>query len=192
MGVKESFIGLFRANIHRDGAEELLQMLEESDFFTAPASTKFHGACEGGLAQHSINVHRCLAEKAASFPNGVLNGISSETLAIVSLLHDVCKIGCYKSDLKNVKNELGQWVKVPYYVHDDSNPYGHGEKSVDMIRDFMKLTEEEKYAIRWHMGPYTGEKDWQNFGKSVEKYPLVLALFEADMEATHLLETENA
>ena len=84
----------------------------------------------------------------------------------------------------------GQWVQVPFYTVDDKIPYGHGEKSVMMIEEYLKLKPVERYSIRWHMGPYSGSQDWQTYGQAIEKYPLALALFEADMEASHIMEVE--
>jgi hypothetical protein len=106
------------------------------------------------------------------------------------LLHDLCKTYYYTTDTRNVK-ENGVWVQKPYYAVDDKYPYGHGEKSVMMIEQFIKLSMVERMAIRWHMGAYSGEKDWNTLGIAYEKYPLVLALHEADMEATYLMEKKD-
>lgn len=117
-----------------------------------------------------------------------------ETLAIVALLHDLCKTNFYETEMRNQKtydsekvkaaaawqvkkDNAGQfiWESVPTYVVNDKNPYGHGEKSVMMIEEFMKLTMEERYAIRWHMG--MGDctyNEVQAFNKSCKKFPLVL------------------
>ena len=95
------FVHLFEENIKRDGADVLLDWLKKSDFFTAPASTKYHGAYEGGLLEHSLNVYDCLLGELASM--NMTDKYSKETVAIVSLLHDVCKIGLYISEPKNQK-----------------------------------------------------------------------------------------
>jgi hypothetical protein len=112
---------------------------------------------------------------------------SDETIAIVALLHDVCKINVYQQSMRNKKNENGQWVQVPYYTFDDPLPYGHGEKSVYIISGFMKLTREESFAIRYHMG-FSGDENISNVGKAFQLYPLAFALSTADMEATYFLE----
>lgn len=177
--------------IKRDGIDKLIGMLEKSDFFTAPASTRFHGSYEGGLLDHSLNVYFRLREKKHddSLWSEKLDNISDESLAIVALFHDVCKAYYYAIEMRNKKIN-GRWEQVPCYTVEDKIPYGHGEKSVMMIEEYMKLLPVERYAIRWHMGPYSGAQDWQTLGLAMDKYPLVLALFEADMEATHIMELE--
>ena len=165
------------------GIEDLISFLEKTDFFTAPASTRFHGSFEGGLVEHSLKVYEILDYKAK---NNVLKlEIPDDTIKIVSLLHDICKLNFYKVDYRNAKNALGEWEKVPYYTIDDTIPYGHGEKSVMMISEYIKLTPEEKYSIRWHMG-YTEPKELYNtIGAAYKKYPLALMMHEADLEATY-------
>ena len=178
----------------RLGIESLLEFIRKSDFYSAPASTRFHGAHEGGLLEHSLNVFDCLAEKKAS-DNAIwhkaLVNVQSESIIISSLLHDLCKTYFYTTDMRNKKNEQGQWEQVPFYSVNDLNPYGHGEKSVMMIEEYIKLLPAERYAIRWHMGSYEPKELWNTLGTAMEKYPLVLALHEADMEATYLLEKEK-
>ena len=178
----------------RPGIENLLEFIRKSDFYTAPASTRFHGAYEGGLLEHSLNVLDCLAEKKASdnaIWHKILVNIQSESVVISSLLHDLCKTYFYTSEMRNKKNESGAWVQVPFYSVNDLIPYGHGEKSVMMIEEYIKLLPAERYAIRWHMGSYEPKELWNTLGTAMEKYPLVLALHEADMEATYLLEKEK-
>ncbi len=192
MSCKEEFIEIYRENIHRDGAEKLLDYLEKrSDFFTAPASAKFHSAYEGGLCEHSVNVYHCLVDYLTRERVQDLYGLeySNETVAIVSLLHDICKVGCYKTSTRNVKDATGQWKSVPYYIYDDPIPYGHGEKSVYIISGFLRLTREEAMAIRWHMG-FSGTGDIHMVGQAFQKYPLAFALSTADMESTYFLEKD--
>lgn len=183
--MKEEFINLLK-NTNREGIEEFIQFLEKTDFFKAPASSRFHGNYEGGLVEHSMKVYEILKEKVK---NAVVDlRVSEDTLIIVALLHDICKANFYKVDFRNAKNERGEWVKVPYYTVDDTIPYGHGEKSVMMITEYMKLTSEEKYAIRWHMG-FTEPKELYNtIGAAFKKYPLALLLHEADLEATYFFD----
>ena len=192
--MRDDFIEIFRENIHREGADALLSYLtDKSDFFTAPASTKFHGSYPGGLCEHSVNVYDCLKDYLERPRVGELYGLeySPETVAIVALLHDLCKIGCYKPGTRNVKNEAtGQWEKVPTFFYEDNLPYGHGEKSVYLISAFMRLTREEAMAIRWHMG-FSGNEDKNLVGKAFEQFPLAFALSMADMEATYFLENEQ-
>lgn len=185
------FTTIYRENITRPGSERLLDYLlsENSDFFVAPASTKYHSAYEGGLCQHSINVYECLKSycerERVRDQYGI--SVSDESIAIVGLLHDICKVNIYETSFRNAKNDQGVWEKVPYYSFNDNLPYGHGEKSVYIISGFMRLTREEAFAIRWHMG-FSGEENKNTIGKALEMFPLALAVNIADMEATFLME----
>ena len=194
MSTKEEFIEIFQSNIHREGSAALLDYLQnKSDFFTAPASARFHGSYPGGLCDHSVNVYHCLVDYLARPRVQKLYGLEydPESVAIVSLLHDLCKVGCYRAGTKNVKNEAtGQWEKVPTYFFEDKLPYGHGEKSVYIISGFMRLSREEAMAIRWHMG-FSGTEDSRTVGQALQQFPLAFALATADMEASYFLESEN-
>lgn len=190
---KERFIELFKTHIHREGADKLLEYLcsDASDFFTAPASTRFHGSVQGGLLAHSLNVYDCLCDYLQRKRVRDVYGMkySDETVAIVSLLHDICKVNFYVETTRNVK-ENGVWKSVPYYSIDDKLPYGHGEKSVYIISGYMRLTRDEAFAIRYHMG-FAGAESVNaisNIGKSFEMFPISFALSVADMEATYYVE----
>ena len=196
----------------RDGGDKLLEFIHKSDFYTAPASTKYHLAEKGGLLQHSLNVFDCLLAKRTD--NGIwqkkLEKYSTSTIAVVALLHDICKTYTYGKEFKNQKvydkdvvatSEPRQikhdskgdfvWMEVPTYVTDNRFPMGHGAKSVFIIQQFMKLSMEEIATIYWHMGAYNLDSScYGELGSAIEKYPLVLALQEADMEASHLLEVD--
>ena len=180
--MKEEFLNLLRS-VNREGMDDLISFIEKSDFFKAPASTRFHGSYEGGLLEHSMKVYEILKHKVK---NAVIDiDIPDESLILIALLHDICKVNFYKTDYRNAKNERGEWEKVPYYTVDDTIPYGHGEKSVMMITEYIKLSVEEKYAIRWHMG-YTEPKELYNtIGQAYKKYPIALLMHEADLEATY-------
>ncbi|MGN0688393.1 MAG: HD domain-containing protein [Oscillospiraceae bacterium] len=188
---KEKFIRIYNENIKREGADRLLDFLEnKSDFFTAPASTRYHNAFEGGLLRHSLNVYECLCAymNTPRVKEQYKVEASEETKAIVALLHDICKVNFYRTSFRNAKNEkTGQWEKVPFYEINDTLPYGHGEKSVYMVSGFMRLSREEAMAIRWHMG-FSGIEDKNSIGKAFEMYPLAFALSVADMEASYFLE----
>ena len=197
MSARDKFIQIFKSKIKREGADKLLDFIcsPSSDFFTAPASARYHSAYEGGLCEHSINVYECLVaylDRDVAREKYKLN-YSDETIAIVALLHDLCKMNIYKVSYRNAQNEQGVWEKVPYYELDDSLPYGHGEKSVYMISPFMKLSREEAFAIRYHMGFSNTENQMatNNVSKAFEMYPLAFALSTADMEATYYLESEK-
>ena len=181
--MKEEFIKLLKST-KREGIENLIAFLEKTDFFTAPASTRFHGAYEGGLLEHSMKVYELLDKKIKQTYLDI--NIDDSTIKIVALLHDICKLNFYKVDYRNAKNELGIWEKVPYYTIEDTIPYGHGEKSVMMISEYIKLTSEEKYSIRWHMGFTEPKEVYGTIGQAYKKYPLALLLFEADLEATYV------
>lgn len=189
--IREAFIKVYSENIKREGADELLNFLDSRcDFFTAPASSRYHNCFKGGLASHSLNVYYALKDFLnGEFANSIYNlpKYSDETIAIVSLLHDMCKINYYKEDYRNVKNENGIWEKVPCYKTEDTLPYGHGEKSVWMLSGFMKLSREEAMAIRWHMG-FSDTENKGLVGSAFEKYPLAFALSTADMCASYYLE----
>lgn len=191
--IKAEFKTIYTDNIKRDGSDKLLDYLENKcDFFTAPASTRYHSAYEGGLAQHSLNVYHCLKDyitRPRVQETYNVKGYTEEQIALVALLHDICKTDFYKVDYRNAKNEQGQWERVPFYRIEDTLPYGHGEKSVYMISGFMRLSREEAMAIRWHMGfSYGDPNDRNTIGRAFEMYPLAFALSVADMEASYFLE----
>ncbi len=199
------------AKVNRDGIDKLLAFIKKSDFYTAPASTRFHSCHEGGLLEHSMNVYNCLLTKKKNpIWKDKLAGIPDESFILSALLHDLCKTYFYSSELRNQKtydeekvktanprsvksdsNGKFIWETVPKYVIDDKIPYGHGEKSVMMIEEYIKLTPPERYAIRWHMGWSEPKENYNALGDAFGKYPLALALHEADQEATYLLEKEE-
>lgn len=206
---KERFEILMMAVSDRPGFDRLMEYIERSDFYKAPASTRFHLSCEGGLLQHSLNVYDALIGRMQLQEDGeyhyIVSGksiasFSLGTLTVVALLHDICKTGFYAIEYRNKKiySDTGSkrdaagrfnWEIVPTYTINDKNPYGHGEKSVMMIEEFVKLSMEERYAIRWHMGMANcGQEQLQAFNASCELYPLVLLLHNADQEASHFME----
>ena len=192
MTSKERFIEIYNKHIKREGAQKLLDYLLSSDFFTAPASARFHSSYEGGLVDHSVNVYDCLTSYLNSPRTVDIIGTkySDESIAIVSLLHDLCKIDVYKKGFRNVKDEKGAWQRVDTFEYDDRMPYGHGEKSVYIISGYMKLTREEAFAIRYHMG-YSSTEDARNVAAAFEMFPLAFALSTADSEATYFIESKN-
>ena len=185
------FITTYRTFIKREGADKLLDyLINKSDFFTAPASSKFHNDFEGGLCAHSVNVYnRLVALLQAEYGEKWKELYSPETVAIVGLLHDVCKVDYYAVDYRNVKNkDTGAWEKVPYYRVEDKLPYGHGEKSVYIIGGFMRLTREEAMAINWHMGGFDDRVRGGSYtvGVAFQEYPLAVLTHTADFLATYL------
>ena len=185
MDQREEFLSIFSQHVTRPGADKLLAWLDTTDFFRAPASTRFHGACAGGLLMHSLNVYHCLREHYFE------PGDSEESFALCALLHDVCKANFYKPGTRNVKNEAtGQWEKVPTFTIEDAFPYGHGEKSVFLIERCVRLKPAEAVAIRWHMGGFDDAARGGCFAisQAYDQYPLAVKLHLADLEATYLKE----
>ena len=188
---KETFIKIFKDNIKREGADKLLDWIIKSDFFTAPASTKFHSAVEGGLAQHSINAYnRFCKNLEKEYGKNYNEKISAESVAIIGLLHDVCKIDYYKVEYRNVKED-NVWVQKPYYTVEDKLPYGHGEKSVYILSSFIKLSREEAMAINWHMGGFDTRVMGGSYSLSTAFYnfPTAVLFHISDIEATYLDES---
>jgi putative nucleotidyltransferase with HDIG domain len=181
--MENEFIKTYKTHIKRDGADKLLEWLQGTDFFTAPASTKFHSNYEGGLCEHSVKVYKRLCKLAKEEKLKV----TDESLAVIGLLHDICKADTYKTEMRNVK-ENGEWVQKPYYTTEDNLPYGHGEKSVYIAGGFMKLSREEAMAINWHMGPYDARNTNSSWllSRAFQMYPLAFLTFIADMTATYL------
>ncbi len=214
MNDKERFIDIFKTNVNREGSDKLLAWLMSSDFFDAPASTRFHLAQPGGLLLHSLHVYDrlCALVELETARNPEFKAPSKETMAICGLLHDCCKVDMYTQEPKNQKtydpekvaaaqryqvkhDALGDfvWETVMGYRIDDKLPYGHGEKSVYIISGFMKLTREEAMAIRWHMGGFDDSVRGGSFAltNAYSEFPLAVLMHLADMMATHLDETET-
>lgn len=188
MDFKDEFTLNFTKYIKREGAGPLLEWIKGTDFFTAPASTRFHNACECGLVKHSLNVFNALTERYADDP-----GENMESLCICGLLHDLCKAEFYRVSYRNVKNDAtGEWERLPYYTISDRFPYGHGEKSVYLIERFMRLKPSEAMAIRWHMGGFDDAVRGGSYsiGDAFEQYPLAVKLHVADIEASYLREAK--
>lgn len=191
---KAEFCQIFNDNIKREGSQELLDYLQKSDFFIAPASARFHMAETSGLCQHSINVYkRLLALVKADFGDDYASVYSDETLAVCGLLHDVCKVNYYTIELRNVKEETG-WVKKPFFKVEERFPYGHGEKSVFIVNQYIKLTAEEAVAINWHMGGFDERVRGGSFSLSEAycKYKLAVYLHVADITATYIDEDRGS
>lgn len=170
--------------IHRDGIGDLMEWLRDSDFYTAPASTRYHGAHEGGLLAHSLAVHDELISLIRHF--GCEDLISSESAAICALFHDLCKVGTYKTEMRWRKDAQNRWEQYPTYKYDEDYPFGgHGSKSVYLVQHFMHLEPDEAAAINCHMGAF----DMSTYSKPTaawSTYPLAWLLHVADEAATHI------
>ena len=210
----ETFKSICHEKIKREGIDKLISDLEAStDFFNAPASSRFHLSCPGGLVQHSLNVYNCLiAKRQSPFWKNILENISDETLALVALFHDLCKANTYIQSTRNVKTydpddvaaakADGQypkqdsqgtfvWKTVPTYETDEKLPYGHGEKSVILLQQYLKLNKHEIYAIRWHMGFSEPSENYRYLNAAIKNEPLIVAIHEADMEASNIMEIDS-
>ena len=200
------------SSVQRDGIDKLMRYIKKNtDFYKAPASTRFHLACEGGLLQHSLNVYDCLTAKRESpIWKDVLKDIPAESLILIALLHDLCKANTYVEGTKNQKTYEPEkvaaaegwqrkhdaqgdfiWETVKSYQVDDQLPLGHGEKSVMLVQCYIRLSMQEVMAIRWHMGFSEAKENWNALGSAMEKYPIVLATHEADLEASKILEANS-
>ena len=190
---KNRFMEIYKTHIKREGADRLLTYLEKSDFFTAPSSTRFHCSYEGGLCEHSLNVYDCLKDYLSrDFVRNRYNlNPSEEKIAIVALLHDLCKVNTYVVSMRNKKDENGQWVQVPFYEFKEKFNYGsHGGKSIFIIQEFMKHDPKEQVAINCHMGAYDRMPGDFSLNNAYAQFPLALALHIADVESTVILEHE--
>ena len=192
MALKDTFKKIYFENIKRAGADKLFEFLESSDFFTAPASTKFHLDKEGGLCEHSLNVYYRLKDLVDNEKLEWVKHISQESVAICGLLHDLCKANMYVVEYRNAKQPDGSWTKVPYFTIDEEMPYGHGEKSVYIINGFLKLTREEAMAINWHMGGFDERVKGGSYqiGKAYLKHPFAALMHAADLLAAYIDEVE--
>lgn len=186
---KGRFINICKTSIKRDGINDLLNWLEKSDFYSAPASAKYHGNYEGGLCEHSLNVFDCF-NKLLSVHQEL--SISEESAAIATLFHDICKVNFYKNSYRNKQDAYGQWQRVESYDIDEKFPCGdHADKSIIILQNFIKLSPDEILAIRAHMGGFDttvkgGRYLISNIFKQ-SKFAVLLHL--ADMDATYITES---
>lgn len=196
---KADFLTIYK-DIRRPGADKLLAWLKSTDFFTAPAGAKHHGAHAGGLAVHSLNVWNRLREitlRDTIDGKAILDLApeTNETVAILALLHDVCKVGVYHTETKRRRNpDTGTWEDYQAYTFRDPFPLGHGEKSLYLITKYMALTEEEALAIRWHMGAFDDavKGGSRALDAAMDVSPRVWRLHEADMCAARIDERKAA
>ena len=188
MDCKERFLEIVKQNITREGIDKLLDWLEKTDFYTAPASSRFHNNVEGGLCEHSINTYnRYIKLLESEFGENWQDKISKESAAIISLFHDLCKVDYYKIEFRNVKVN-NEWIQKPYFSVEDSLPYGHGEKSVYILNGFLRLTREEAMAINWHMGGFDARVKGGSYSLSEAfyRFPTCFLFHIADLQATYL------
>lgn len=173
---------------------KLIEFLNTSDFYTAPASTKYHGCYEGGLAEHSVNVMDAMTTLNKTLHETYGMPLESETsIIIVALLHDVCKTNCYKKKQLWRKDANGKWEGYDGWERNPDFAMGHGGKSVYLIQKVFELTDKEAQAIFWHMGPYdlSPYNTSNEMGDAFSKNTLAYLLNAADMTATYILENDN-
>ncbi len=199
---KEKVLELLK-QVNREGMDKFIDWLQTTDFFTAPASTKFHSNCEGGLCTHSLNVYnRLISLLKTEYGDDYEKVCPKDSAILMGLMHDLCKVGTFVKETRNVKqySESGtkqdskgkfDWVEKDVYAVDDSLPYGHGEKSVYILGGFIRLTRQEAMAINWHMGGFDYRIKGGSYALSdaFYSYPVAFLLHVADMQATYLDET---
>ena len=197
---RDAFRALCREHIRRDGLERLLEYLDTTDFYTAPSSSMYHLNEDGGLCLHSMNVfhaamklYESLGREVLASGGGPFRGeISTESIAVSTLFHDLCKMNFYHKTERWKKDETGRWVSYPGYEVKDDLPLGHGEKSCYIVRGFIKLQRDELLAIRWHMGMFdmgdSGSSLIRSFRNALEQSPLVSLVHSADFLASNLME----
>lgn len=183
---KALYLGLLQERVKREGIADLIRWIEESDFFSAPASTRFHAAYVGGLCEHSLNV---LVSYEKLFPQDRQDEVLLESYTLVTLVHDLCKANFYVTEKRNRKVD-GQWEQYDAFTVNDQFPMGHGEKSLYIVNKFLNLTDEEAMAIRWHMGGFDESVRGGSYSQSnaYEKYPLAVKMHLSDMHASYLME----
>ena len=170
----------------RQNIENVINWLFNSTFTADPASTQYHNCFKGGLLKHSLDVYGHMHD----FQNLIdLFEIPEESIIITALLHDICKVGCYQIDYRNVKDEEGNWKKVPFYKWEEAEPIGHGAKSVMLINELgVQLTKTERAMIVNHMG-WSDTDDSRRVTKLFNNCPQCIILYFADMTSTFV--TEN-
>ena len=207
---RDEFLRIFDNEVgDRDGKEQLREWLLSpgNDFFTAPASTKFHGAYKGGLCEHSLDVYRMAVKMANSMEDEIRHAYEClpnrkydreafmESLTVAALFHDICKVNFYGESSRNVKNkETGQWESKPVYIVDERFPFGgHGGKSVYILQYYLRdLKKEEAIAINCHMGFSEGPNNIYTIANAFHFSPLAWIVHAADEAATYLLPERNA
>lgn len=178
---KERLDLMMATNLSEIVKEDFLKWLAENGFFTAPASTKYHGNYEGGLFDHSFMVMNLLVELSAA------NGLKWKRPAspfLVGMFHDLCKIDQYRID-NSTPYTVGEPTR---YEYNPNTMYkGHGDKSIILLSQFTTLTDEETACIRYHMGAFTEKEEWRDYTRAVHAFPNALWTHQADMLASHVV-----
>ena len=188
---REKFMELMRKT-ERAGVEDMLKWLDTTDFYSAPASTRYHGSYPGGLVQHTLNVAYELKQLVDFYEVK----IPKDSILICALGHDFCKINTYRETIVNVppqRTKSGKWEQQQGYKKDEYLKLGHGAKSLSTLQDFITLKDYEKEAIYWHMGAFDlGQyNNINDLSKTFEENPLAFLLHIADMCVTYIIENER-
>ena len=195
---KDLFESLLRS-VNREGMENVIAFLNNTDFYTAPSSASYHSNYPGGLLDHSLIVY----STAMRYRSSVLEmmpeleaKLPEESVIVATLLHDLCKTCFYKSTTKWKKDANNQWMQYPGYEIEDTFPIGHGEKSVIMLQNFgLKLTADEMLAIRYHMGSWDGAMLTNDvkfsYQTAMNMCPLMTIVQNADSTSSLLFEKQN-
>lgn len=192
MSNREQFINIMK-QVKRPGVDKLLDWLEGTDFYSAPASTRFHGSYPGGLVYHTLNVVYELRELVKFYE---VEGIPKESIIIVALAHDFCKINTYEETMVNVppqRSKTGKWEQQLGYKKNEPLKLGHGTKSLSILQDFITLEDYEKEAIFWHMGAHDTSvlASIHDLYDVFEENKLAFLLHMADMVATYITESKG-
>lgn len=165
-------------------SDDMMDYLWNNGFFTAPASTKYHGSHEGGLLEHSDMVTRFLVVLTK---DNHLTWMNPRSPYIVGMFHDLCKIDQYRHPASGlITDGVTVLDSFKWEYNPDTLLKGHGDKSVMLLSQFYTLTEEEIMCIRYHMGAFTDKSEWNDYTRAVHQYPNVLWTHHADMLASHV------
>ena len=188
---KQRFIDLL-TETKRPGIDKVIEWLMSTDFFEAPASTRFHLNYEGGLLRHSLNVYKTMLLMAFAHSKLTNTEMPTDSVVIASLLHDVCKANTYKKGQRWRKDANNRWEQYDVYEFAEDEPLGHGEKSVYLLqRCGLQLTECEIYMIRWHMGGFEAQGNQMTLSAAMAKHPEIALIHSADLIASSILENEE-
>jgi len=190
LGAQRSRISSLLTSTERPGMNELLAYMVDGGFFTSPASTRYHGCYEGGLAKHSLGVF----DELTAFNNRFKFGVDANTITITTLLHDLCKMGAYRPTAKPGSKQPYSW--------NPAQPKGHALLSLlRIVRTGVELTELEESMIRYHMGIYGSQECMGDKGefkmrpdgmfKAWNKFPIVRWMYFSDEAAANAERVEE-
>jgi len=183
---KQDIVKLLRST-KREGIEKLICLMDVNGFFTAPCSTQYHLAVDGGLAEHSLNVYTVMTHLADTLAMGE---IDDETIIITAILHDLGKMGDFEKPnyVENVLKKTGKRSESKPFETNKALCYvPHEIRSAIIAQRFIKLTEEEEHAIIYHNGMYSELK----YSFQGHETRLDLLLHFADMWCSRVVEVSE-